>query len=115
MTISQRIFAIMKEKGISQAKLSSATGLSPAAISDWKTKNTNPSADKLSAIADCLGVSVCYLVGKSDSVLCTSESRILTVESQDFFNNADVTNAYLNLSTEDKLEIQLEIMKRSKK
>ena len=63
MTISQRIFELLKEKKITQAEFSKNTGISTSAISDWKKKNTNPSADKLSDIATYLNVSVDYLLG----------------------------------------------------
>lgn len=54
MTISERIFKIMKEKGISQFKLSKTTGITQSTISDWKTKKTNPSSDKIMAICKAL-------------------------------------------------------------
>ena len=47
MTISQRIFALLREKKLSQKELSEYTGISPAAISSWKSKGTNPSSDKI--------------------------------------------------------------------
>ena len=52
MTISQRIFSILKEKKKKQKELSAYTGISEAAISDWKKKGTNPSSDKIFAIAN---------------------------------------------------------------
>ena len=58
MTIQQRIFYIMKEKGISQAELSRRTGISTSTICDWKKKNNTPSSDKLSVIADALETTV---------------------------------------------------------
>ena len=57
MIISERIFMIMEEKGISQLELSSKTGIAQSTISDWKRKKTNPSADKIMAICDVLDVS----------------------------------------------------------
>lgn len=68
MTISQRIFAILKEKKLKQKELAQRTGISESAISDWKKKGTNPAAENISAIADFLGVSLEYLVtGKEKS------------------------------------------------
>ena len=55
MTISQRIFALLREKKLSQKELSEYTGISPAAISSWKSKGTNPSSDKIVKISDCDG------------------------------------------------------------
>lgn len=62
MTIPQRIFETMKEKGITQSELSRKSGVSTSTISDWKNKNKMPSSNKLSAIAEALGVPVEYLV-----------------------------------------------------
>ncbi len=42
MTISERIFKILKERNISQSAFCKVTGLSGRTVSDWKTKNTNP-------------------------------------------------------------------------
>lgn len=64
--ISQRIFTILKSKHLSQRDLASYAGLSPAAISSWKARNTSPSADKLVKISEFLGVSLEYLLTGSD-------------------------------------------------
>lgn len=62
MTISQRIFAILREKKLSQKELSQYTGISPAAISSWKSKGTNPSSDKIISICEFLEVDPYYLL-----------------------------------------------------
>lgn len=62
MTISQRIFALLRKKKLSQKELSEYTGISPAAISSWKSKGTNPSSDKIVKISEFLDVDVYYLL-----------------------------------------------------
>ncbi len=57
MTVSERIFKIMEEKGISQIDFSRGTGIAQSVISDWKRKKTNPGSDKIMLICDVLGVS----------------------------------------------------------
>ena len=57
MIISERIFKLMEEKGVSQLQLSAGTGIAQSTISDWKRKQTNPSAEKIMAICDVLDVS----------------------------------------------------------
>jgi len=57
MIISERIFKIMSDKGITQAELSEATGIAQSCISRWKTKKINPSAEKIMIICDALNVS----------------------------------------------------------
>ncbi|MCR5097734.1 MAG: helix-turn-helix domain-containing protein [Lachnospiraceae bacterium] len=56
MTISDHIFQLLKERGMSQKEFSEATGIAQGAISDWKRKRTNPSADKILIISETLGV-----------------------------------------------------------
>ena len=48
MSISERIFALMKEQGLSQKEFAKRTGIAESTISDWKRKQLNPGADKLS-------------------------------------------------------------------
>ncbi len=68
MTISQRIFNILKEKKLKQKDLAAYTGISTSAISAWNKNNTNPAAESISTIADFLGVSIEYLLtGKEKS------------------------------------------------
>ena len=57
MTISERMFQIMDERGITQYKLSQMTGISTRTISDWRSKKTNPGADKIMMICEALQVS----------------------------------------------------------
>ena len=57
MIISERIFKIMEEKGMTQLEFSAGTGIAQSTISDWKRKKTNPSAEKIMAICDVLDVS----------------------------------------------------------
>ncbi len=56
MIISERIFKIMNERGMSQIEFSQATGISQSTISDWKRKKTNPASDKIMTICDVLNV-----------------------------------------------------------
>jgi transcriptional regulator with XRE-family HTH domain len=53
-------------RGLSQADLAKKTGLQPAAVSHFETGNRSPSFDNLRKLADALGVSVDYLLGRID-------------------------------------------------
>ena len=57
MSISDNIFKIMDDKGISQHELSRQTGIAQSCISDWKTKGTDPQAKKIISICEVLGCS----------------------------------------------------------
>lgn len=56
MFISERIFKILKEKKMTQTEFSKRTGIPCSTISEWKSKRTNPSADKIMDICAALEV-----------------------------------------------------------
>ena len=56
MIISERIFKILQDKNMSQSSFAKKAGLAGSTISDWKTKKTNPSADKIMDICVALEV-----------------------------------------------------------
>ena len=56
MIISERIFKILQDKNMSQSSFAKKVGLANSTISDWKTKKTNPSADKIMDICRVLEV-----------------------------------------------------------
>lgn len=57
MLVSERIFELLQEKGMSQKEFSDQTGISQSTISDWKRKKTNPTVDKIMLICNVLAVS----------------------------------------------------------
>ena len=67
MIISERIFELMKEKGMTQREFSKLTGIAQSTICDWKRKKTNPAADKLMVICDVLQVSPYELLSGTQS------------------------------------------------
>lgn len=64
--IYNRIFFECREKKTSHAAISTAAGLSPGYIDSIK-KGKQPGAVSLARIADVLGVSVDYLLGRAPS------------------------------------------------
>ena len=63
---------LMKERGINAVQLSRETGVSTATISAWRNDIYTPKLDKLTKIADYLGVTVDYLMGRTDSPNATT-------------------------------------------
>ena len=47
MTVGQRIFELLKQKGMTKKEFSERTGIATTNISDWRKKNTNPGSDKI--------------------------------------------------------------------
>ena len=62
----QRIFQLMEQRHVSAYRVSQETGISQARISGWKTGKSNPKQDALEQLADYFGVSIDYLVGRTD-------------------------------------------------
>ena len=56
MKVSKRIFEIMELKNITQKELAENAKIGQSTISDWHTKGTDPSANKIMAICRALDV-----------------------------------------------------------
>lgn len=115
MTISQRIFRLLKSKGKMQKELAAYTGISTAAISDWKTHGTNPSADKIVVIAEFLGTSPEYLLTGKESEKNLSENEIEVLHIYRKFSDRDQIKIIGRLEQmyENKHQNALESMLRS--
>ena len=61
-----RILELLHERGITQKQLAEAIKVSTGNISDWKAGKAKPSIEVLSRIAEYFGVSIDYLVGRTD-------------------------------------------------
>lgn len=68
MTISERIFELIKERGYTQKEFSKRTGIAESTISDWKKKGTNPVSDKILIICKVLEVSPYFLLSGSEDM-----------------------------------------------
>lgn len=66
MTISERIFKLLDERGMSQKEFSERTGIAQSSISDWKRKKTNPVSEKILIICEVLNVSPYELLGATE-------------------------------------------------
>lgn len=90
MLISERIFKILEDKKMSQSTFAKQVGLAGSTVSDWKTKKTNPSADKIMDICMVLEVTPEQLLtGKGiddDYVECKSKK----VKEEPKISKADI-------------------------
>ena len=66
MTISEKIFQLLDEKGMSQKEFSERTGIAQSSISDWKRKKTNPVAEKILIICEQLDITPYELLSGTD-------------------------------------------------
>jgi transcriptional regulator with XRE-family HTH domain len=69
MSFFERYAATCTEHGIEPCSQRAADlfGISRSTISSWNTKNTFPKGETVAAIADALGVSADYLLGRTDN------------------------------------------------
>ena len=84
MIISERIFKILKEKNMSQNAFAKQVGLASSTISDWKTKKTNPSADKI--------MDIC---------------RVLEVTPEQLLTGKGIDEDFVDVMGEDKVESRI--------
>lgn len=84
MTLFERVEKLRAEKQISQGKLEKELGFSNGSISKWK--NSMPSPERLSKLADYFGVSVDYLVTGEDKSSLSDKKYYINDETADMAN-----------------------------
>ena len=67
MTISDRIFERLRQQGMSQKEFSQLTGISQSTISEWKSKRTNPTSEKIMIICKVLEVTPEWLLSGAEN------------------------------------------------
>ncbi len=97
----ERYCKLKKEKKMSDADIHRATGIAKSTLSDWKKGEYTPKQDKLILIAECLGVSVDYLMTGEESKF-SKERALLEVQITDDEALMQRLNKYMELSQEKK-------------
>ena len=67
MTFSERLKRLRLEKSIKQIDLAQSVDMSLRAYQYYENGNREPTISKLIALADFFGVSIDYLVGRTDN------------------------------------------------
>lgn len=78
-TVSDRIFELLKEKGMLQKEFAAKTGIAESTISDWKKKKTNPVSDKILIISEVLVVSPYELLSGAEHIGMRSRQNMTYV------------------------------------
>lgn len=86
-----RIKKITKEKSISMAFLNEKCELSESTISSSAKSTYGMKAKNLYMIADCLDVSVDYLLGRTDNPDCSANSNSIKTGDINGDNNANMS------------------------
>lgn len=66
MSFGSRLISIRKERKISQGELAEKTGIHANVLGRYEREEATPSVEMAAKLADVLGVSLDYLVGKTD-------------------------------------------------
>lgn len=84
-----------KEKGITQIRLSIESGVSQETISAYESGKAMPSADTLIKMSDFLGVSIDFLLDRTDNPLININKDI----------NSEMLNIYNQLTKDQKEDV----------
>ncbi|MBR5356175.1 MAG: helix-turn-helix transcriptional regulator [Lachnospiraceae bacterium] len=109
MTISERIFKIMDERGMSQIEFSRKTGIAQSTISDWKRKKTNPAADKILTICQVLNVSANVVLQDTAKMTKAPGYRVVSEGTTDYDLLIEVDS--LNSSQKERLKGYISALK----
>ena len=89
MTISERIFDLLEQRGMSQKEFSEKTGIAQSSISDWKRKKTNPVSEKILIICRVLDVTPYELLGGTDGIGSRSNpSEMILIDKNSEYGSA---------------------------
>ena len=110
--INNRIFDLLKKKGVSQQEFAVAIGVKNPTISSWKNRGSLPSADKISAIASFLNVSTDYLLTGHDRELLPEERPTEVYNhKRNTINLSEEQEAYLKQIVNQAMSERVEAIK----
>ena len=86
---------LLDEKGLKNADVARATGISNMTLSDWKRGKSVPKSDKMRKIAEYLNVSVDYLMTGNDGAFT---KEIAETDAKLLFMNKEIKEYALKLN-----------------
>ncbi len=97
MTTVDRIFRLINENNVTAKEFANIVGLSPGNITDWKTGRAKPSTEALIKISNVYGVSVDYLLCKSNLKVPLSQYTQYVIFNFKSYILSKYNNAIINL------------------
>ena len=73
---SEKLAALRRQRGLTQAELAAQLGLSKSAVSMYERGRREPELELLQAMADLFGVSVGTLLGREDQPLVNGDPEL---------------------------------------
>ena len=62
----ERIFDLIKNKGVTAKEVAIATGIAQSSFTEWKNGRSKPGADAIRKLSEYFNVSTDYLLGRTD-------------------------------------------------
>ena len=81
MTISERIFMLLKERGMTECAFAKKIGITRASVNGWKRNGGSPSANHIMKICEVLEVTPEYLLSGKESK--SDKKSVLTVKEKE--------------------------------
>ena len=78
MSINEKIFELLREKGLKQSDLAKKLDVTTGLITTWKKRGTTPPAEYLLRICEFLDISIYELLGENEDELTEEEQLLLT-------------------------------------
>nr|DAY28123.1 MAG TPA: Repressor protein CI [Caudoviricetes sp.] len=85
----KKILSCMKMRNITDKQLTKDIGINKSAVTDWKTGKTKSYKKYIEKIADYLGVSSDYLLGRSDDPLPPVDMKDVTIVKESYVGPLD--------------------------
>lgn len=101
MTISERMFLIMQNKGIKATALAEKLNVNKSVISAWKSRGTDPPSEYLIYICELLEVDIYTLLGAEEKKLTETEQELIK-----YFRNCNEGNKQIILNAASGLSNQ---------
>lgn len=99
-----RFLSVLNKKKITPYKVSKATGIATATLSDWKKGISMPKKDKIDAISNYLGVDSDYIIYGRDKNI-SDESALIDVRISEDLELKEAIKKYYSLDDRKKKHV----------
>lgn len=116
MSIIERITQIIDDKNLNQSELCKILNIKDSTFSTWKTRGTDPPAKYILLICEFLGVSIDYLLGRTNQPNAIVKTTGYVMKENTIENNSNNGDNIINNSSvsSETDEMTSELIKRFK-
>lgn len=94
MKYGHRIAELRDQRGLTQEELSVSLGISRAALSHYEKNRREPDFETLTKMADLFGVSLDYIIGRTNNPDTTLDQDVRAFVDQLELSDADIMNKF---------------------